>query len=289
MPSFLRPDVLVLGGGGTLGEAWMNGVLAGIEESSGVDLREVEAFVGTSAGSIVAANLAAGRHPRRPRDLEADAGEPMPGVGAALRLAGRSATPLLARAMRYEGIPGAALRGAALKALPRGTRTLERLERSLERAKTEFDGRLRVVCVERQSGRRMVFGAPGAAAAPVSRAVVASCSIPAYFEPVEIGDREYVDGGVWSVTNLDVAPAGRGATVLCLNPVAGLPLALTSPLQLLRGRLGAEMAVLARRGVRVSVVGPWSEAAARMARSLMDDRERDFVHAAGYAQGLRLP
>src|SRR5437763_13358262 len=61
-----RPDVLVLGGGGVLGEAWMMGVLAGIEDATGFDLRECEHFVGTSAGSIVAAQLASGQHPRRP-------------------------------------------------------------------------------------------------------------------------------------------------------------------------------------------------------------------------------
>src|SRR4051812_11402879 len=65
---FLRPDVLVLAGGGIVGEAWMQGLLAGIEDASGLDLREAEAFVGTSAGSIVAARLAAGRRPARPKD-----------------------------------------------------------------------------------------------------------------------------------------------------------------------------------------------------------------------------
>ncbi len=61
----LTPDVLVLGVGGTLGEAWMRGVLSGIEAASDVDFRECEYFVGSSAGSIVAATLAAGRRPRR--------------------------------------------------------------------------------------------------------------------------------------------------------------------------------------------------------------------------------
>ena len=60
-----RPDVLVLGAGGTLGEAWMRGLLAGLEAAGGPDMRACEYFVGTSAGSIVAATLAAGRPPRR--------------------------------------------------------------------------------------------------------------------------------------------------------------------------------------------------------------------------------
>src|SRR5436309_3594394 len=85
-----RPDVLVLGGGGVLGEAWMMGVLAGLEDANGIDTRQAEYFVGTSAGAIVAAHLVAGRTPRRP-DLESSNGsgpaeapaEPATRLGAA--------------------------------------------------------------------------------------------------------------------------------------------------------------------------------------------------------------
>ena len=59
-PLTQRPDVLVLGVGGTLGEAWMRGLLDGAGANAGIDFRECEYFVGTSAGSIVAAFLAAG-------------------------------------------------------------------------------------------------------------------------------------------------------------------------------------------------------------------------------------
>ena len=63
----MAPDVLVLASGGTLGEAWMSGLLAGIEDAAGQDFRATESFVGTSAGSLVAAALVAGQRPRRPR------------------------------------------------------------------------------------------------------------------------------------------------------------------------------------------------------------------------------
>src|SRR3954452_10236988 len=59
-----RPDVLVLGAGGTLGEAWMRGLLSGLESAGGPDMRACEYFVGTSAGASVAAALAAGGRPR---------------------------------------------------------------------------------------------------------------------------------------------------------------------------------------------------------------------------------
>jgi predicted acylesterase/phospholipase RssA len=55
------PNVLVLGGDGLLGAAWMTGVLAGYEDATGADVRRCRRFVGTSAGSIVASSLVAGR------------------------------------------------------------------------------------------------------------------------------------------------------------------------------------------------------------------------------------
>src|SRR5271170_6478616 len=61
-----RPDILVLGAGGVLGEAWLSGVLAGLEEGADLDMRLCEHFVGTSAGAMVAARLVAGERPRRP-------------------------------------------------------------------------------------------------------------------------------------------------------------------------------------------------------------------------------
>src|SRR3954464_7910757 len=96
MPPFATPDVLVLAGGGVLGEAWMTGMLAGIEDATGSDLRRVEAFVGTSAGSIVAARLAGGRSLRRPDEPASEPPGPdgrgeTSAVRGALRAAGATA------------------------------------------------------------------------------------------------------------------------------------------------------------------------------------------------------
>src|SRR5918997_3420992 len=81
-PMLELPDTLVLGAGGTLGEAWMRGLLSGIESATQLDFRDCEYFVGTSAGSIVAAALAAGRRPqagdRAAREWGAQASEQDP-------------------------------------------------------------------------------------------------------------------------------------------------------------------------------------------------------------------
>ena len=319
--SFVAPDILVLASGGTLGEAWMSGLLAGVEEATGHDFRETEAFVGTSAGSLVAAALAAGQRPRRPgadsrqRSLTAgpqadDISEtggatlglaarlPLPRaiVGTvtreALRIAGAAATPLAPMALAIGSSGSSALRAALLNRSPGSDTSLREIHERVSATGARFDGRLRVVAVDRESGRRVVFGAPGSPAATVAQAVQASCSVPWIFAPVRIGDRDYVDGGVWSNTNLDVAPAGRATEVLCLNPIASLDLALASPFGVLRALAGStatlETLALRNRGTRVRMIGPDADSARLMGPNLMDTRLRDDVRATGYAQGLAM-
>jgi NTE family protein len=304
---FLVPDVLVLAGGGVLGEAWMSGVLAGIEETAGVDFRDTESFVGTSAGSIICARLAAGRRPRRPRGVEhpeadatggmadpgGDGSRPRP-MRAAARTAARlgwaATAPLAPTAIAVGTRGGALARAALLSRAPSTGRTLDDLHSRVEHWGTRFDGRLRVCCVDRRSGRRVVFGAPGAPYAEPADAVVASCSIPWAFRPVTIGGREYVDGGVWSVTNLDVAPAWRDTRVLCLDPTAALGIALRSTRGLLRQGFRAAAAIeiqaLRTRGAKVRHIGPAGDAAELMGRDFMDPGPAERVHAAGYRQGV---
>ena len=303
MESFQSPDVLVLAGGGVLGEAWMSGIVGGIEDGGG-DLAATELLVGTSAGSIVAARLASGRPVRRPpragggRDSggdhapDAPPARELPLAALASRAAAAAISPL-ADPLLALGAPGGAIaRSALLARVPPGRRRLDELAAWIEHIGATFDGRLRVCCVDRRSGRRVVFGAPGAPPARVSSAVAASCSIPGVFAPVTIGGREYVDGGAWSQTNLDAAAVGRSTRVLCLNPVLGLPAAPTSPWRALhsawRTRARLEALALRRRGATVRMLGPSPRAAALMRDGLMLEGPRDAVLAAGYVQGLEV-
>src|SRR3954471_3375050 len=132
---FESPNVLVLGAGGIIGEAWMVGLLAGLNDASGFDGRDCEHFVGTSAGSIVAAGLAAGVDPasrleQLPEQPQATAEPDAPRslLGGALRFGrGAGATaiaPLAALALRSTAMSGAAVRRAALGRVPAGKRSL---------------------------------------------------------------------------------------------------------------------------------------------------------------------
>ena len=153
---------------------------------------------------------------------------------------------------------GAVVRALMLRRLPRPTDTLAGLRRTVERLEPRFDGRLRVAAVDRRNGRRVVFGSPGAPNASVAEAVAASCTVPWLFAPVTIGGREYVDGGVWSPTNLDAAPAGRDTHVLCLNPTASIQASsgvLAVVRSVSRTAVALEALVLRRRGAAVADAG----------------------------------
>lgn len=274
----------------------MTGVLRGWSESGGVDFRTAEYFVGTSAGSIVAASLAAGRQPRGPESFSAHQAEP------AASKSGRTALRTLARGAAAVGAPiaplalaagapgGALARRALLSRVPAGKRSLRRLREEVDGWGARFDGRLRVCAVDVASGKRVVFGAPGAPEATVAEAVEASCAVPAVFRSVTIGERTYVDGGVWSLTNLDIAPAGRDTHVLCLSVAGGRTEA--NPLGMLRAAtrplVALEATALRRRGAHVKVIGPDKRAAGAFGPNLLDPKASAGALEAGYRQGVRI-
>ena len=305
-----QPDVLVLGAGGALAERWMEGLLAGLADGAGLDARAVEQLVGTSAGAIVAAELLAGREPARPETSSppapapaevADAVKPgrarrllgaLPaGAGKVARAAGAPLAPYALAATRP---PGALVRAGVLNRLETPTATLDELGERIARERLRFDGRLRIVCVERERGRRVVFGAPGAPRATVAEAVQASCSVPWLYRPVRIGEHEYVDGGLWSPTSIDVAPAGRETRVLALNPT-GATAGDAAPHGVVRttsrSAAALEALTLRRRGARVAVVAPDRVAASALAGGFIGQRHdapAEQALAAGYRQGLAL-
>ena len=153
---------------------------------------------------------------------------------------------------------------------------------------------------ERRSRRRAAVGTGLAALslavvllgsqASVGQAVHASCAIPWIFRPVRIGGREYVDGGVWSLTNMDVAPAGRGTDVLCLSvtgaSTANGPLAAMG--RLARSAATVESLALRNRGAIVRTVAPDGAASTAIGPDLMDRSRVGSGLAAGYRQGLAL-
>jgi NTE family protein len=279
-------------------------MLAGLAETDSFDARECDSFIGTSAGSIVTAMLCAGIDPRSrlgelpepPAAPEVDGAGPTEArrMQAAVALAARVATPLAAIALRTSEPGGRLLRRAALSRAPLGTRSLADLGKAVEDSDVRWDGRLQISAVELESGRRVMLDGSGSPKMSVAEAVQASCAIPGVFSPIVVDGRSYVDGGVWSPTNMDRAEVGRGSVVLSLNPTGSLRPRGATPwaavLAVSRAAAAVEAAALRQRGAKVLVVSPDRASVKAFGRNLMDPKpeSRTKVIAAGLAQGQAL-
>lgn len=287
---------LVLGGGGVLGAAWMVGALAALRDVHGIDPRDCDIIVGTSAGSVLAALLGAGvsvdqlvAHQRGHAltegplagfsfDYEKATGPSRPtrpkllGPGSA-KLIGAS----IRRARRMP--PTAVLSGF----LPTGTGSLARVGHLVEAITPMGEWspheNVWIVAMDYADGRRVAFGQADAPTVALSDAVMASCAIPAWFAPVRIDGREYVDGGTWSATNADLV-AGQGLDeVYVLAPMVSYhldrPATLLTRLER-RWRLQVTKRCLkeAERvradGAQVTVVGPGPDDLEAMGGNVMD-------------------
>jgi len=143
-----------------------------------------------------------------------------------------------------------------------------------------------IAAVDYDTGQRVLFGRNGAPHASLPEAVVASCSIPGWYEPMVIGGRRYVDGGVRSMTSLDVLGGTDVDDVYVLAPMASTHpdhplqphLRIERRLrQVLTRALVRRARALAARGKRVTVLTPGPRDLAAMGVNLMDSRRRQAV------------
>jgi NTE family protein len=231
---------LVLGAGGVLGGAWLTGALNALARETDWDPGSAEHIVGTSAGSMIGALVAAGVPPwfmvahSRGESFDGLAGPDGRPAADADRAAGavfrlhrgmpslgpgslRMALTALANPMRHTPLQ---LMAGWLPAGLISTDSLrEVISRAIQGDWVEHPSFWAVAC-DYRSGRRIPFGRFGAPRAHIADAVAASCAIPGFYRPVRIGGGRYVDGGVCSASNLDLA-AGCGLDlVICLNPLS---------------------------------------------------------------------
>ena len=291
---------LVLGGGGVLGAAWAVGALQAIEEVHGIDPREFDVIVGTSAGSVLGALVGAGVSIEALRDHQRGAPiaeGPLAGYlwdyetatggrrPSMPRLRGPGSVRLMASSLRHGlKMPPTAVLSAFM---PVGNGSLERVGHLID-AITPFGEwsphqALWIVAMDYEAGHRVVFGRDDAPPAPLADAVMASCAIPGWFEPVTIDERTYVDGGAWSATSADVL-AGHGLDeVYVVAPMVSIetdePDSLLSRLERRwRGsvtrRCASEVEELREAGATVTVLGPGREDLEAMGGNIMDGRRR---------------
>jgi NTE family protein len=274
--------VLVLGGGGPVGEAWESGIIVGLKEK-GVDLAHADRIIGTSAGSIVGARLGS-----KMSDADfinaalepADDGPKRPASQKPPNLTFLASKLVeMNTGRRPRQVIRAEIGAWAMRVHPVITETefVSGYQRRFPQSKWP-DPRYEAISVDAADGSlRMWNESSGVAPA---MAVAASCALPGVFAPVTIDGHRYMDGGVRSVTNADLA---RGCkTALVLAPTAGLddPIAkdFTRPLD-------DELRTLRASGCTVELITPDGASINAFGASIGDESHRAPPLRAGRVEG----
>jgi NTE family protein len=260
---------LVLGGGGVTGIAWETGLIVGLAEL-GVDVTRADVIIGTSAGSLVGADVASGQELEALYQAQLAPPTPEPAARIAWGFIVRllwdvytSPDPKRARARLGRW-------ALAIPTVPEADRRKvfeARLPTSVWPSRA-----LKVTAVDARTGQFAVFDSSGDAS--LVDAVGASCAVPGVWPPVTIGERRFVDGGMRTVANADLAHGYE--QVVIVAPVAvGLGF-MASP--------GRQAAALTAAGARVALVRPDRAAVRAIGRNVLDVSRRAAAARAGRAQ-----
>jgi len=279
---------LVLGGGGPVGIAWESGLVAGLAQA-GVDLGQADFTLGTSAGSFVGARLAMGADAATFADpILADR---IP--GEAHRPTGGGGPPAdLSRFMALMGEAQSGLRNPAevraeigafaLAAQTMGEEAfIESFGRSFSSLPVDTwpDRAFACTAVDAQSGAFQLWTKESGVG--VVRAVASSCSVPGVYPPVTLKGRRYIDGGMRSSTNADMA-SGYDLVVVVALRLGGGGGAVG---ERIAARLDEEIETLKDGGATVAVITPDDASIEAFGANLMDFRRRPDAARAGLAQG----
>ena len=279
---------LVLGSGGPVGIAWETGLLAGLADAR-VDLSDADFIVGTSAGSIVGAQIAKGK---APGDLAASIlseaaplSRPLSHLSVVPDPDFTSVIEKMAEAISGKR-PTREVRIEIGKwALRAETISEEMFIAVLGYIFNEFvddrwpDRNFACTAVDALSGEFVVWDKD--AGASIKRAIASSCSVPGLFPPITINGRRYMDGGTHSATNAALAKGYDTAVVLAVSGTAGDPEMAAQ----FRRQLDNELVILRESGTRVELVVPNASSIGAFGPNLMDPRNVTGAAEAGLAQG----
>ncbi|MFJ8449426.1 patatin-like phospholipase family protein [[Kitasatospora] papulosa] len=269
----MADTALVLGAGGVTGTAWESGILHGLAKA-GVDLSTADLTVGSSAGAVVGAQLAfgpAGVDDLYERQLAApeSADAPMGRLGPVTVLR-------YARAVLSSRTPDDY--GRRLGALARDSRPVATADERREMIaallpSSEWPaGNLLVTAVDAATGALHTFDRTGTVA--LADAVTASCAVPVVWPVVSAGGRNWIDGGVHSPANVQLASGYERVVVIA--PTATGNKVIASP--------RAQVALLEAEGSRVELITPDAGARKAIGRNPLDPARRAAAARAGLAQ-----
>jgi NTE family protein len=262
---------LVLGGGGITGIAWEIGLVAGLAEA-GVDLSSADLVVGTSAGSVVGAQLTSGADIEKLYSRQLD-----PPTGEKVARMTRATLAQFAWAMLRTRSNHAAFRrrvGTLALAAEKAGLTPPEQERldviGAALVSPEWPDRdLTVTAVDAGTGEFRAFDRSSGVS--LVHAVAASCAVPGVYPPVTIDGRRYVDGGMRSAANADLAAGYDRLVVLAPIPRGFGP--MTSVDAQVTGMVA-----------RVAVVAPDHDSKVAIGRNVLDPAARAPSAEAGRRQ-----
>lgn len=266
---------LVLGGGGVAGIAWETGVLTGLADG-GADVTGADLVVGTSAGSTVAAQITSGVCLQdlfgRLVDPDGGSGEWTAPISlASLEQFWIDAVTTTSGALELRKVVGALALDTDI--VPEAARRQIIAGRLPNHAWP--DRPVRIVAVDACTGEERIFDQDGAIS--LVDAVAASSAVPGIWPPVTIDGRRYMDGGLRSALNADLA-VGHDV-VLILAPIDDmLPLA---------DDVSAGMKKLEAQS-RIRTVRPDEASVAAFGSDLLSPTTREPCARAGRIQGQAL-
>ncbi len=240
-----RPSktALVLGGGGFTGGVYEIGALRALDLLAvNSTVNNFDIYVGTSAGSFVAAMLANGitpdemmqvlnrRVPSELEDLDLDKVLRPNYLGfiqkaVALPLRSLELVGALARMREFSAIDlGVGLAESLPSGLYSGSGINDYVESVLADAGRQNDFRLLdpelyLTATDLDTTERIVFGEEEWADVPISKAIQCSTALPIVYKPVELKGRQMVDGGIRSTTNVDIAVERGAKFIVVVNPI----------------------------------------------------------------------
>ncbi len=245
-----RTRALVLGGGGQVGRAWLAGLASKLIQD-GVQLQTADLIIGTSAGSIVGAQIALGildfENPPTPPTIYVDTNSKSSNAFFQLY-------PLMAEAIKSPTpeIPRQTLGGLALEA-----ETMNE-EQAIQRVSfltgQPWAQNFKATAVSVTTGKSVVWDK--ASNIPLEKAIASSCALPGAFPPTTIRNDRYMDGGARSMLNADLA-TGYDSVIVVSCFSLEIPANNTNKeLEIINTGLQSEIDNLRKTGANVKFISP---------------------------------